>query len=477
MNCESLTQSIRDPRESCNAINQKLADNGLFGDAKREIYSEQNSTWRISPEPFYLDPNIVASLTNLGEQINTFYHGVQRLYDLSCREKQPTWIREYLEAGKSEQVVAYGRMRRFKQDYPLIIRPDILLTNDGFVASELDSVPGGFGLLAALSQYYGELGFELIGGNSGILDSFVSAIRSQVSVPDPNLAIIVSKESQDYLKEMQWLSQALSKIGLQSFTLAPEDIIFQEDGLYVQEKTGAKKIHAIYRFFELFDLKNIPKMDLILYAVRKQLVTITPPLKSYLEEKMLFGLLHHPTLCSFWQSELGANTYTNLKQVFPKTWIVDPNPLPPHAVIPELQVGDRPVTDWQQLKGASKKERQFVLKVSGFSEQAWGSKGVTIGHDMAATEWGKSMDTALRSFPKNPYVLQQFHKSTQVHALYYDFESTQIKEMQGRVRLCPYYFRTNDKVELAGILATICPLDKKLIHGMVDAIMVPTALR
>jgi len=49
-------------------------------------------------------------------------------------------------------------MRRFKQDIPLIIRPDIILTDNGLSISELDSVPGGFGLLAALSEQYAELG-------------------------------------------------------------------------------------------------------------------------------------------------------------------------------------------------------------------------------------------------------------------------------------------------------------------------------
>ena len=61
------------------------------------------------------------------------------------------------------------------------------------------------------------------------------------------------------------------------------ELIFKEDGLYLDIDHKRQRIDVIYRFFELFDLKNIPKMDLILYAVRKQTVLITPPLKSYLE--------------------------------------------------------------------------------------------------------------------------------------------------------------------------------------------------
>ena len=47
--------------------------------------------------------------------------------------------------------------------------------------------------------------------------------------------------------------------------------------------------------------------------------------------------------------------------------------------------------------------------------------------------------------------------------------------MRGRVRLCPYYFTGRDSREpvLGGVLATIVPADKKIIHGMKDGILVP----
>ena len=51
---------------------------------------------------------------------------------------------------------------------------------------------------------------------------------------------------------------------------------------------------------------------------------------------------------------------------------------------------------------------------------------------------------------------------------------------EGRVRLCPYYFTpppgSSDgfpEVKLGGVLATICPANKKILHGMSEAIMVP----
>jgi hypothetical protein len=52
--------------------------------------------------------------------------------------------------------------------------------------------------------------------------------------------------------------------------------------------------------------------------------------------------------------------------------------------------------------------------------------------------------------------------------------------MNGRVRLCPYYFVEGEaesaRAELGGILATICPPDKKIIHGMRDAVLAPCAV-
>ena len=43
-----------------------------------------------------------------------------------------------------------------------------------------------------------------------------------------------------------------------------------------------------------------------------------------------------------------------------------------------------------------------------------------------------------------------------------------MKTMRGRVRLCPYYFIGEQKTVCGGALATICPDDKKLLHGMPD---------
>jgi hypothetical protein len=102
---------------------------------------------------------------------------------------------------------------------------------------------------------------------------------------------------------------------------------------------------------------------------------------------------------------------------------------------------------------------------------------VRVANDLAKEEWQKTLEEALRSYPTTPYILQRFHKGKRVRVSYYDEKRDDMAVLDGRVRLCPYYFIAGSEVTLGGILATIAPADKRLIHGMSDAIMSPCAVR
>ena len=187
---------------------------------------------------------------------------------------------------------------------------------------------------------------------------------------------------------------------------------------------------------------------------------------------MLFALLWNRNLQGFWRQELGEGFLARLKKIIPYTWLVDPAPLPPHGAIPELNL-----TDWPQLKTLSQKERELILKVSGFSELAWGARGVFLGSDLSQEDWSQAVDAALANFETSPSVLQRFHKPSLVEASWFDFAKNEVVPMKGRARLCPYYFVSGDgdaaRPQLGGVLATIVPADKKIVHGMTDAILAP----
>ena len=441
--------------------------------------ADERIPWRISPEPFALSARALERIETIGANLLLFYRALNALYNRSVRGTAPSFIAEYLDRGKPEHIVRLSRQNRFRQDLPGIIRPDLILTDDGFIASELDSVPGGMGFLGAMSEAYCKLGMESIGGADGIVRCFAAMLASATGKERPAAAIVVSDESGDYRAEMQWMTDALARVtSLKAFMCRPQEIVFTEEALFVRLPDGREeKIDALYRNFELFDLLNVPKQELMLYAARHNRVTMTPPPKAQLEEKLAFALFHHPSLEKLWKNELGAAVYDHLKQLFPETWIVDPRPLPPQAVIAGLETDGVPVSDWMQLAELTKSERDYVIKPSGFSELAWGSRGVRVANDLTKDEWVATLREAVTEFDRTPRILQRFYKGKRVRQSYLDRANDEIRTFEGRVRLCPYFFIAGGEAKLGGILATIAPADKRLIHGMTDAVMAPSILK
>ena len=94
---------------------------------------------------------------------------------------------------------------------------------------------------------------------------------------------------------------------------------------------------------------------------------------------------------------------------------------------------------------------------------------------MSQDEWAVALDRGLEAFEKTPHVLQDFHKGRQYGMTYLEEQTGKVVSMTGRVRFSPYYFVSDNEVRLGGILATVCPKDKKVIHGMRDAIMTSCA--
>jgi hypothetical protein len=94
-------------------------------------------------------------------------------------------------------------------------------------------------------------------------------------------------------------------------------------------------------------------------------------------------------------------------------------------------------------------------------------------------DWAKAVDDALQQFEQSPRVLQRYHKPVLADAQWFDSGKNEVVPMKGRVRLCPYYFVSGEgdaaRPQLGGVLATVNPADKKIIHGMADAILVPCA--
>lgn len=463
------TKSNSNPFDRCALVSQTLVNSHLFGDPPDPL-------WRISPTPFYLGESEIAFFESLGTHLLGFYQSLNRLYLESLRGTRPTWVHEYLDQGKPLGLLEYGRMKRFRDSLPQVIRPDIIPTEEGLTITELDSVPGGIGSTAVLSRAYAALGDKIVGSENGMLEGFAAMLQACQRTLPGCVAIVVSDEAADYRAEMTWLASQLKEKGIDAYCVHPRDLRFTEESLFVVTSSEETPVSLIYRFYELFDLKNIPKSDLVMYSLKKGRVGVTPPYKPWMEEKLGFALLHHPMLESYWSTALGLNTFELLRGLMPKTWVLDPQPIPPTAVIPNLFMEGSAVSDWRQLAHATQRQRQYVIKPSGFSEFAWGSRGVVIGHDMPQSEWATAIERGLQSFESSPHILQEFHKGRQYDMTYLDERTKKIVPMAGRVRLSPYYFVSGEEAPLGGILATVCPKDKKVIHGMKEAILAPCAV-
>ncbi len=411
---------------------------GLFADKE----------WLLSPQPFRLDESLTAELEKLGYRLNLFQRACNELYLRSVSGKQPPWIAEWLDRGKPPELVALARNRDLRGELPRVIRPDLVLTEEGFTIAETDSVPGGIGLTAWLNQTYAKLGFDVLGGAMGMIEGFRDMLGGAAD-------ILVSQEAATYRPEMEWLS---AQTGGALRVCEAETYQPPADG------------RTIYRFFELFDLPNIPSAPALMNATAEGRIKVTPPFKPYLEEKMWFALFWLRPLREFWRRELSERHFLELQKVIPYTWLLDPIDLPPIAVIPGLEVNS-----WAEVADFSQKQRDLILKISGFSELAWGSRSVVLGSDLSQHDWRAALQHALEAFAEHPYLLQRFHKGRLFDQPYFEPTTGAVQTMRGRVRLCPYYFVIDGKTHLRGALATVCPADKKLLHGMKDAILAPAA--
>ncbi len=412
------------PLERVRYVRDHIPAEGLFAE----------KAWRIAPQPFVLSARHVELLEKLGIVLNRFNNACNLLYRQSAAGKVHPWVAALLDAGKPAELIALSRHEKVKGQVPAVIRPDLILTEEGFAMSELDSVPGGIGLTAWLGETYAALGESVLGGANGMREGFASVLGDG--------EVLISEESATYRPEMEWLIGADRVRSVESYTASGK---------------------PIYRFFEAFDYPTLTAFK----SAWQPGQPLTAPLKPYLEEKLWLALFWSRPLQEFWRQEIGEKGQKLLQGIIPYSWVLDPAPLPPHAVIPELGI-----QSWSEMERFSQKQRELVLKISGFSPLAWGARGVFVGSDMSAEQWTEQVRLGLAEFAEHPRVLQRFVKGALAKQDYVA-ENDEVVTLTGRARVCPYYFVANDRATLGGVLVTHCPSDKKLLHGMRDAILSP----
>jgi hypothetical protein len=447
----------------------------------------EDKTWRLSPQAWPITPDQLAELEAIGGACLEFHQALETLYFRSVAGKNllrnkplvAPWVADYLDRGKPSDLIAHARDARNRGAFPTVIRPDLLLTNDGFALTELDSVPGGIGLTAFLNRLYGaDETAPVLGAGDAMIENFYQSLAAlRPGTRNPVIAILVSEEAGTYRPEMSWLAEQLQRRGRRVFCLAPDKVFPLGGELFVDTDGTPEKIDIIYRFFELFDWSRLSSIPHVLEAWASGHVAVAPPMRPFQEEKLGLALFHHHRLAEFWAEHIGRKNLELLRKLIPASWVLDPAPLPPGAVLDGPRVGGRMLSDWRDLALASQKERDLIIKISGFHETAWGARSVVLGSDCSREEWQAGVEQALGLAGTNLHVLQEYRKPRRIeHPLYARDPASpgRVVAEPGRLRLCPYYFVVDGQARLSGALATFCPPDKKIIHGMQDAALLPT---
>ena len=107
----------------------------------------------LSPQAFGLSSIEMKDIQALGQACYDFYRALELLYVRSSEDKNllrnrellAPWVSEYLNRGKPDSLVDYGLGRGVRGALPPVIRPDLLLTDEGFAMTELIRYLGGLG--------------------------------------------------------------------------------------------------------------------------------------------------------------------------------------------------------------------------------------------------------------------------------------------------------------------------------------------
>lgn len=393
-----------------------LKDGPLFGEYK-------DVPWLISPSWFELNTEQILELKRLGYRLYRFLEASNNLY---FKDEK---VAKLVEQGKPEPVIT--SQRNLPKEMPLLIRADIVLTENGFQVTEIEIIVGGMGMGSKIKEAYLSVIPPSKPYPGSILKSFLRTVRI---VSGKEKILLVPSFSSRYLPELRIFSRLCQREGYNVEAIPPEEV----------RKT--MKVGIIWRLFEAYEWEKIelPKK-----------VPIYPPLKQFMEEKIWMALLHCQDYRNYWENSLGED-FSFLKKYIPPTWIIHQSYLP------------RPLSELEKL---GRKRRQYVTKLSGYSEQAWGGKSFRYWGEPSNKKWKEFLSTAIGS--NQLYILQEFQNSIK-----YSFPALingEIKQIDNlRTRLCPFYFKVGEEVELGDIIVTL--RKHKNVHGATDSIRIPVAI-
>lgn len=393
-----------------------VGDHTIYGARRAEYDTGEKIPFRVAPEPLRLNPEQAKEVEVIGKDITSFFLAADELYRTNDE------VRELLDTGKPEIFLA---------DHPaqyLFVRPDMIITENGFSICEVETSPFGLALAEVLNRGYQEAGFEtMVAG-----DALTEHVQATTPVEG---SLVYSRKTQAYAGQMAFLA----------------DNVFSGNGrrwaAKTVEETTKTEPESIYRGFYLSEYDTDPGVRLLLDANLSSDSSLLPSPTPHLEEKAVLSLIWDKRFERQLRSQLGDASYDHLREVIPPTWVVGQEA---HFALGLPNQYESSI----DLVKLSRSKRAFVLKSSGFSATSSWSEGVHfLGKKSVAVD--EELLRTAQADKTSLHVIQAFHKAA-TRSMNYTHEGQNIP-MSARIRLTPYFAANGQSTgELIAIKATGC---------------------
>lgn len=406
---------------------------------REEFKIQQSIPFRVSPKPLYLSPDRVRQITAIGPEVVNFLDGVDELF------RTDETVKTLLNRGKPDFFSGAEKPRY------LFIRPDLIITQDGFTVCELETSPFGLALADLLNKSYRKEGQDTL-VEDGQLSGYIQSVTPSAG------KIIYSSKTVSYAGQMRYLA----------------DNIFSSEGsgrdwgVINADQYVRRGGQSVYRaFYQHEALADGFVRTVVESVAQDEAVETFPSFTPYLEEKAVMALLWDRRWESFFQRQLGKASFDQLRNVIPPTWIVGQE----DNFSLRMPVG----TTSLDIATLSKAKRGFVLKASGFSGHSSWSEGVSLLHEKSGLKVRELVSAAIAD-QNALYIIQEFRRGQKVPMVYED-EMQGLVPMEARVRLTPYFGMVGvDRGRLIAIKATGCE-NTDYIHASTASINTAVAMQ
>lgn len=411
-------------------LEQVIGDTKIYNARRDEFKTTDKVPFRVSPTPLILTPDQKKEVNNIGADIIAYFKIIDELYTTNNE------VREILDTGKPDLFLIQGPAKY------LFVRPDIIVTNEGFRICEIETSPFGLALAEILNKAYSQEGFETMVAEDALSKSI------QASTPTDG-RIIFSAKTEPFKGQLTFLA---------------EQVFSGENRNWVAEKTDdvdLQSLDNLYRGFYLGEHATDDAVNSLLEKCIEDKKRMLPSLTPHMEEKAILAFIWDKRFEKYLKSRLGITVFNHLREVIPPNWIVGQEKhfalgLPNNM---SSSVG---------LASLSNSKRAFVLKPSGFgSSSSWG-EGVSFLHQKSHTGAFQLLSSAIAD-QTSLHVIQEFKKGMKIPISYTD-KKGQIQHMSAKIRLTPYFSATpGEEGKLIAIKATGRE-NTDLIHGSSDSV-------